>query len=201
MLRSGWVALCAAGVVATAGQAAAADMFTLGNTNGGDGGVILLSGGGFDVFGSDNGHPVGFGGPIANLTSYVATSGLAQTLTFDWTYTTHDLSGAQYDPGGYIVNGVQHQVSPLSSDPIEFLSSSGQVTLNLAAGDTYGFYVFSTDSEAGRADIAVTPVRGALNAESIAAVPEPATWALMLTGFFGLGLALRRRRAGLAPAA
>ncbi len=26
-------------------------------------------------------------------------------------------------------------------------------------------------------------------------VPEPATWALMLTGFFGLGTALRRRRA------
>ena len=31
-----------------------------------------------------------------------------------------------------------------------------------------------------------------------AGVPEPATWAMMLTGFFGLGSALRRRRAGLA---
>ena len=200
MLRSGWVALCAAGVVATAGQAAAADMFTLGNTNGGDGGVTLLSGGGFDVVGSNNGHPVGFGGPIASLTSYVATAGVAQTLTFDWTYTTHDLSGAQYDPGGYIVNGVQHQVSPLSSDPIEFLSSSGQVTLNLAAGDTYGFYIFSTDSQGGRGDIAVTPVRFEAAALA-AAVPEPATWALVLGGFFGLGVALRRRRAGLASAA
>ncbi|MGH7017613.1 MAG: PEPxxWA-CTERM sorting domain-containing protein, partial [Caulobacteraceae bacterium] len=28
-----------------------------------------------------------------------------------------------------------------------------------------------------------------------AAVPEPATWALMLAGFGGLGWALRRRRA------
>lgn len=33
------------------------------------------------------------------------------------------------------------------------------------------------------------------------AVPEPATWALMLSGFFGLGLALRRRRAAVVAAA
>jgi hypothetical protein len=29
-------------------------------------------------------------------------------------------------------------------------------------------------------------------------VPEPTTWAMMLTGFFGLGTTLRRRRAALA---
>jgi hypothetical protein len=34
--------------------------------------------------------------------------------------------------------------------------------------------------------------------ESILGVPEPTTWALMLTGFLGLGTALRRRRAALA---
>jgi len=31
------------------------------------------------------------------------------------------------------------------------------------------------------------------------ALPEPATWAMMLLGFFGLGTALRRRRAVLTP--
>ena len=37
--------------------------------------------------------------------------------------------------------------------------------------------------------------------DSDTAVPEPATWAMMLLGFGGLGLAMRRRRAGLITAA
>lgn len=192
-----WAAVVAAGALAVAGQAGAVEFFTLHTTAGGDGGVNLLPGGAFDVFGSNNGHPAGFGGPIASLTSYTATAGAAETLGFDWTYTTHDLSGAQFDPGGYILNGVQHQVSPLSSDPVFYTGQSGHLELSLAAGDTYGFYIFSTDSEEGRADIRVTPL-GPLASTPLAAVPEPATWAVMIVGFFGLGAALRRRRVAMA---
>jgi hypothetical protein len=200
MKRSVWAALVTAGALTVAGQAGATEIFALHTTNSGDGRVDLLPGGGFDVFGSDNGRPFPFGGPIASLTSYTATAGGAETLTFDWTYTTHDLSGAQFDPGGYIVNGVQHQVSPVSSDPGLYTGEAGQVVLNLAAGDTYGFYIFSTDSETGRADIRVTPFAG-VDAESlVAGVPEPATWAVMIVGFFGLGAALRRRRPAMAAA-
>ncbi|WP_372783085.1 PEPxxWA-CTERM sorting domain-containing protein [Phenylobacterium sp.] len=202
MKRSVWAALVVAGTV-TAGHAAAADIFTLQNTLGGDGSVTTLSGGGFDVFGSNNGHPEGFGGPIASLTSYTATAGVTGSLSFDWTYTTHDLSGAQFDPGGYILNGVQHQLSPLTSNPIFYTGESGYLTLDLTAGDTYGFYIFSTDSEEGRADLRVAPSEG-LNevseAEVPAGVPEPATWAMMIAGFFGLGAALRRRQAMVASA-
>jgi hypothetical protein len=198
MGRLVWAALLAAGTLAIGGQACAADIFTLQNSNGGDGGVTLLSGGGFDVFGSNNGHPLGFGGPIANLTSYTATAGAAETLAFDWTYTTHDQSGAQFDPGGYLVNGVKFQVSPASSDPAFYTGESGHLVLDLAAGDTYGFYIFSTDSQVGRADISVSPVTRSSAEIQAAAVPEPATWAMMLTGFVGLGLALRRRRVALA---
>ncbi|HEX2815778.1 MAG TPA: PEPxxWA-CTERM sorting domain-containing protein, partial [Phenylobacterium sp.] len=35
----------------------------------------------------------------------------------------------------------------------------------------------------------------------VGGVPEPATWAMMLVGFGGLGACLRRRRAGMALAA
>ena len=198
LLRMGWAAVCAAGALAAAGQAGAVDMFTLGNTNGGDGGVTLLSGGGFDVFGANNGTSRIFGGgPLSSLTTYTATSGVAQTLTFDWTYTSADGAGSQYDPGGWILNGTQTQLSP---NNLNLDSVSGQVTLNLSAGDTYGFYIFSTDSQAGRGDIRVTPARG-LGASTLSAVPEPATWAMILSGFFGLGVVLRRRRAAMAAAA
>jgi hypothetical protein len=33
------------------------------------------------------------------------------------------------------------------------------------------------------------------NLQSTGGVPEPASWAMMILGFFGLGEALRRRRA------
>jgi len=29
-------------------------------------------------------------------------------------------------------------------------------------------------------------------------IPEPATWAMMITGFFGVGVALRRRKPSVA---
>lgn len=205
MARSGLVALVAGATLGTvalgASAASATDIFTLQDTNGGDGYVVGLPGGGFDLFGSDNGLPRIFDNvPLDSLTSYTATAATAQTLSFDWTYTTDDLAGAQFDPGGYLINGTQFQVSPVTSDPLAYTSGSGHVLLTLAAGDTYGFYVYSTDSQEGRADIHVTPL-GDITAPSSAAIPEPGAWALMLSGFFGLGAALRRRRAAEAAAA
>jgi hypothetical protein len=70
------------------------------------------------------------------------------------------------------------------------LGSSNSLTLNtgtLMAGVTYRFlYTFNAGSGGGT-------VSG--NASFLqSAVPEPATWALMLIGFGGIGVAMRRRR-------
>jgi hypothetical protein len=198
MKRSVWTALVTAGALTVAGQAGAAEIFLLHSTFDGDGGVTPLPGGGFDLFGANNGTSKIFTSiPLQSLTTYTATAGANENLTFDWTYTTHDGAGSHFDPGGYLVNGAQFQLSPASSVP-EYVGS-GQVVLNLTAGDTYGFYIFSTDSQTGRADIRVTPLAG-LAGPLAAAVPEPATWATMIVGFFGLGAALRRRRAMVAVA-
>jgi hypothetical protein len=193
MGRSEWAALCVAGAVALAGQASAADVFTLQDTNNGDGFVTLLPNG-FDLFGANNGTSKIFTSiPLSSLTSYTATASQVETLIFGWTYESSDFGGTQYDPGGYILNGVQHQLS--TTGPAPGLAS-GALTFNLAPGDKYGFYIFSTDSQAGRADIRVARATGAptLDSVDLDPVPEPATWAMMIAGFFGLGLALRRQR-------
>src|SRR5207302_5038662 len=103
MGRSVGAALLVAGTLAIGSQAYAADVFTLQKTNGGDGGVTLLSGGGFDVFGANNGTSQEFTSiPRSSLTSYTATAGAAETLSFGWRYWSSDFGGTQFDPAGYL---------------------------------------------------------------------------------------------------
>jgi hypothetical protein len=60
-------------------------------------------------------------------------------------------------------------------------------TGNLMA-DTYYRFTYTLNSPSGGATLSG-------NASFYqAAVPEPATWALMLIGFGGIGMAMRRRR-------
>ena len=78
------------------------------------------------------------------------------------------------------------------SSIIDSITGSGNaLTLNtdtLMAGATYRFlYTFSAGTGGGT-------VSGNASFLQSAAVPEPATWALMLMGFGGIGLAMRRRR-------
>ena len=42
------------------------------------------------------------------------------------------------------------------------------------------------------------PPAALLDGVSLTTVPEPATWAMMIMGFFGLGAVLRRRRVAVA---
>ncbi|MGH7025663.1 MAG: PEPxxWA-CTERM sorting domain-containing protein [Caulobacteraceae bacterium] len=181
-MKSTWIAAGAAGLMfaTVAGGAAWANgVPTLTVTNGGDGsysaGPTPYE---FTVTGSNN--DVG-----ESLTTLTETISSAETQTFDWSYTTYDCCGSYWDPGGYILNGVETQLNPvLASGADEGATYTGSFTIALNAGDTFGFYIDSSDSEDGASTISFYGPSG---------VPEPATWALLLAGFGLAGAALRRK--------
>ena len=61
--------------------------------------------------------------------------------------------------------------------------------LNLVASQTYGFNVSASNFDSARTN------NGTL---TIAAVPEPTSWAMLIAGFGLTGAAMRRRRTALA---
>jgi hypothetical protein len=155
-------ALVAFGIVIGSAGAANADSFTLFNDSADGDGHVVLTAGGFNLLGSDSFS--GTGDSLAHRTTYVATAGANETLTFNWAYTTHDddgtgFGGSANDPAGYLINGIFTQ---LSTDNFSFtagdFNSTGNVTFILAAGNTYGFYVDSIDNSNGPGEIDVTAV-------------------------------------------
>jgi hypothetical protein len=163
-------ALVAFATVAAVAPAQAA--FVLANTNGGDGFVTLGAPGSFTLFSADNG--VG-----AASTTFTNIASLSRLVTYNFVYTTNDRDGSDFDPAGYVVDGVFTQLS--TSGLPNGGSNGGTVTFSVLAGQSYGFYVNATDSQLGRGNI------------SVSAVPEAATWMLMISGFGMVGVAARRR--------
>lgn len=107
-----------------------------------------------------------------------ATISLAGSYTFSWSYTTSDSSGPGGDIFGILVDG-----TPLAlSDPGGASTQSGVRTVS--ALSSFGWYVNCTDCIEGSAKVTIS--------NFVVAVPEPASWALMVGG--GLGLAGWRRR-------
>lgn len=183
-------AMCAAGVMALAGQASAdVPTFTFSNSAAAGNGTFSLvtptfptSSWAFVLTGSDGAGPT----PDLAVATTVASAQVVDVFTVD--YTSNDARGHTADPAGYILNGVTHQITfdgAFGGGP-PFVGDFSSV-ISLAPGDVFGFYVNSTDNLGGAASIRVE-----LRAE---VVPEPATWALMIGGFGMAGATLRRRRA------
>jgi PEP-CTERM motif len=70
--------------------------------------------------------------------------------------------------------------------------STGDFVLGGTAPDTGRAYYFLADLYCGGTSCGNTGMTGLVGA--VSAVPEPATWAMMLLGFFGLGFAFSRSR-------
>ena len=90
---------------------------------------------------------------------------------------------------------------PFPSDP------NSQFTL---ASNGYAGYSFTGSptvqtngaavNTAGSYNYFFSPAGSGTGTGTVGATPEPATWAMMLIGFAGMGLALRQKRRGLQPA-
>jgi hypothetical protein len=126
--------------------------------------------------------------PISQTVSALAQAGTTYTLLVDFGFRndTGDLAGMALVVGDHTVAG------------------TGTPLLNSRDWSTYTASYTATADDAGKAIgivLDTTGAQGDWDNVRLSAVPEPASWALMLTGFFGLGGALRaRRRTTLAAA-
>lgn len=170
-LRTAALAAASLGTLCFSGAASAAWTFT------DDTGGASISGAypAFTITGSDL---FDFNDDLATYTQAFTS---AQAVTFTWNYVTEDCCGSAWDPAGYILNGVRHQ---LSINGPAGQGSAGVATVDVGAGDVFGWYVESLDSEQGP---------GLL---SVSVVPEPASVALLMAGVGALAFAARRRAKG-----
>jgi hypothetical protein len=114
-----------------------------------------------------------------NLTSYTLTLSSAATLHFNWTYSTQDILGPQWDPAGWLLNGVEHQ---LTQNDV-YTAQAGTLDISLKSGDIFGWYVDSMDQGYGA---------GTLRVNLGTSVSEPPiSWA-MLAGLAALAFRARR---------
>ncbi len=110
----------------------------------------------------------------ASTTELSITSLAPSFISFSWSYNSLDIS-PDLDPAGYVIGGAMFQLT----DSLHFqLAQSGSVSsLFLAPGQSFGFYVYSTDNIGGSASLTISDFTAI--AALPAPVPEPSTYAMI----------------------
>jgi hypothetical protein len=129
-----------------------------------------------------------------DLVGQGGTGGISQTLSLT-PGGTYDLTFA------FSNNGFSPNESTSASASFMIDGLSGTVSHSTATASNLNWLIFSGNFVATGTDtLNFTNLTGGpnegifLDAISITAVPEPATWAMMLLGFGAIGFAMRRRR-------
>jgi len=124
---------------------------------------------------------------IPNISYYTTTVEAPETFTYDWHFSeSYFLAG--WLEAGYVVNGVKTQLNPYQGRSYPQITD-GTETINLQAGDVFGFYLVSSEER-------VPPLTAALSIDitsSVATTPEPGTIMLLGTGLMSMAGVMRRR--------
>jgi MYXO-CTERM domain-containing protein len=179
IIRATTLALGTSALLGLSGVAHAAFVFS--NDGPGDG-SIAGSYPAFTITGANDG--------AGETTSfYLQTEDHFETIQFNWFYVTADTGGGVFDPAGYILNGVETQLS-LDLDP--GIGSNGSAQVTLQPGDVFGFYVYTQDAMFGAGVLGINQEPPAPPPPP--AIPEPQNAALVLAGLGALFAAVRRRK-------
>lgn len=162
-----------------------------------------FSGSGIFEIDDTNNHVVGISGTISAFNDAAGNGGSISGLLFQ-DNNAANVSGHYISPTNPTTHAWDYNQVLNPTNPAGYVDDGGLLFgFGGNIGNIYmtgGQYIFSVDNPASLwnpGDLILTG--GVETPGTIAAVPEPSTWAMMILGFFGMGfVAYRRRNQGAA---